>query len=106
MSWFKKDKPDKKVKEILDGREVKYVTRRVMDASGTKREQILGKAGRIVVLDGLIKVFCGTTDVFISVLSESEYFLLLDGSGVTVKGFNTVINDMDEIVAYYTYYRK
>ena len=48
----------------MDGREIKYVTKRTRLDDGTDRDEILGKTGRIVVLACEIRVMCGETDVF------------------------------------------
>ena len=63
MFLFKRKKDDPVLRE-MDGREVKYVTKRVRLDDGNVKEEILGKMGRIVVIDGEIRVMCGETDVF------------------------------------------
>lgn len=107
MFLFKKKKP--KCDEVLskmDGRQVKYVTKRVRDESGNPKEEILGKSGRIVVIDGEIRVMCGAEDVFRAMAEDSEYYILMSGNGMTVRGVNTLNGEHMEITAYYTYYRK
>ena len=106
MFGFLKRKKNDDVLSQMDGREVKYVTLRVKDDLGNVKEEILGKSGRIVVIDGIITVMCGERDVFKCIAENSEYFLLLDGSGITVSGVNLLNGQNQSIVVYYTYYRK
>lgn len=90
----------------MDGREIKYVTRRVRDSDGNVKETILGKQGRIVVLDGEIRIMCAEHDVFRCKAGEATYFTLLSGDGITVSGVNLLNNEKMDIIVYYTYYRK
>lgn len=90
----------------MDGREIKYVTRRVRDSDGNVKESILGKQGRIVVLDDEIVVMCGETDVFKCKAEEAVYYTLLSGDGITVTGVNSINGEQMDIIVYYTYYRK
>lgn len=107
MSFFRKKKADNDgLLAKMDGREVKYVTERVRDADGCNKEKILGKSGRIAVINGEIRVMCGTTDVFRCKAEEAVYYLLLSGDGMTVSGVNAIDGRKIDIVVYYTYYRK
>ena len=55
FSFLKKKPSDREiVLAKMDGRQIKYVTKRTRDADGNVKEEILGKAGRIVVIDGEI----------------------------------------------------
>lgn len=101
MLFKKKPKSDPTLK-MMNGREIKYVTRRSPD----NREVIVGKTGRIVVIDNEIRIMCGETDVFCCPVADAEYFTLLSGDGITVSGVNSVTGEPDSIVVYYTYYRK
>lgn len=105
MFLFKRKKVDTVLRQ-MDGREVKYVTKRVRLNDGNVKEEILGKMGRIVVIDGEIRVMCGETDVFRCMAENATYFDLLSGAGVTVSGINTIDNEQMDIVVYYTYHRK
>ena len=107
MLWFgkKKDKNDSVLKQ-MDGREIKYVTRRVRQDDGNVKEVILGKSGRIVVLDGEIRVMCGESDVFRCMAEKATYYTLLSGDGITVSGINSIDGENMDIIVYYTYYRK
>ncbi len=105
MGLFKKNKNEQLLK-TFDGREVKYVTKRVVRNDGTVNYDIIGKMGRIAVVGENIRVICGEIDVFTAPISDSKYYLLMSGDGVTVEGHNAVTNEYDTITAYYTYYRK
>ena len=105
MLWFKKKKEDSVLKQ-MDGREIKYVTRRVRLSDGNIKEEILGKTGRMVVIDGEIRVMCGETDVFRCMAENAPYFDLLSGAGVTISGVNTIDSENMDIIVYYTYHRK
>ena len=90
----------------MDGREIKYVTRRISTPDGCVKESILGKSGRIVVIDGEIRIMCGADDVFRCDAEESSYYTLLSGDGITVSGVNKLNGEKMDIIVYYTYYRK
>lgn len=105
MFGFKRKKEDPVLRE-MDGREVKYVTRRERQEDGTVKEQIMGKAGRIAVVDGEIRVLCGAEDVFRCPVEEAAYFTLMSGNGITVSGVNRIDGQAVDIVVYYTYHRK
>lgn len=107
MFGFKKkmDKQDDVLKS-MDGREIKYVTRRIRTEDGSPKEMILGKSGRIVVIDGEIRVMCGARDVFRCRAENAVYYTLLSGDGITVSGVNSVDGEQTDIIVYYTYYRK
>lgn len=107
MFGFKKKKEkNENVLLQMDGREIKYVTRRVRDEDGNVKELILGKSGRIVVLDGEIRVMCGETDVFRCMAENATYYVLLSGDGITVSGVNSIDGEQMDIIVYYTYHRK
>lgn len=106
MGLFKKKNKNEQLLKTFDGREVKYVTKRVQYENGTVNYDIIGKAGRIAVVGENIRVICGEKDVFTCPVSESKYYLLMSGDGVTVEGQNLVSGHYDTITAYYTYYRK
>ncbi len=103
FSIFKKKKNP--VLKEMDGREVKYVTRREHLGNGEVREEILGKDGRIVLIENEIRVLCGEKDVFKGNEDTCEYFRLMSGDGITVSGFNSVIEKEDIITVYYKYHR-
>ena len=92
--------------KTFDGREVKYVTKRVVHDDGSVTYDIVGKSGRIAVIGDYIRIICGEIDVFNCKIDDSKYYLLMSGDGVTVEGENTVTGQYDNVTAYYTYYRK
>lgn len=107
MFLFKKKKPkNDEVLAKMDGRQIKYVTRRVRDADGNPKEEILGKSGRVICIDGEIRVMCGTTDVFRCMAEDATCFILMSGNGMTVSGINTIDGVQMDIIVYFTYYRK
>lgn len=106
MGLFKKKNKNYDLLKTFDGREVKYVTKRVVRDDGSVSYDIIGKAGRIAVVGDNIRIICGVIDVFTCPLSESKYYLLMSGDGVTVEGENRVSGHYDTVTAYYTYYRK
>ena len=108
FGFKKKNKSDDRsiVLSQMDGRQVKYVTQRVRDENGNPKEMILGKEGRMVVIDGEIRVMCGETDVFRCMADDAVFYTLLSGDGITISGVNTINNEKMDIVVFYTYYRK
>lgn len=108
MLWFskkKKIKEDPALRE-MDGREVKYVTRMYRDEDGNPKSIIVGKAGRIVCINGEIRVLCGEEDVFRCDMENAEYYIHMSGDGITVKGPNSVNGIDDHIMIFYKYHRK
>ena len=106
MFWFLKRDKNPDVLRQMDGREIKYVTRRIRKENGEAEEEILGKRGRIVVINGEIRVMCGETDVFRAKAADSTYYTLLSGDGITVSGVNTINGEKMDITVYYVYHRK
>lgn len=107
MFLFKKKKTkNNEVLAKMDGREVKYVTRRVRDQNGNPQEEILGKTGRVVVIDGEIRIMCGAEDVFRCMAEDATYFILMSGNGMTVSGVNSLNGEHMDLTVFYTYYRK
>ncbi len=107
FGFRKKEKnPNSHVLKQMDGREIKYVTRRIKKEDGSVSEVILGKEGRIVVLNNEIRVMCGATDVFRCKVDNSVYYMLLSGDGITVSGINEINNTNMDIIVYYKYHRK
>ena len=106
MFGFKRKDKNNYTLSQMDGREIKYVTQRIKEPDGNVKESILGKSGRIVVIDDEIRVMCGEKDVFRCKTTECEYYTLLSGDGITVSGVNSVTGEQSDIIVYYTYYRK
>lgn len=107
MFGFKRKKNENEnVLMEMDGREIKYVTRRIKSDDGSVNETIMGKSGRIVVLDGEIRIMCGATDVFRCMAENATYYTLLSGDGITVTGVNSLNGEYMDMIVYYTYHRK
>jgi len=106
FGFLKKKKTDDTTLSQMDGRQIKYVTKRTRKPDGSVSEEILGKTGRIVVIDGEIRVMCGETDVFRCMADDASYYTLLSGDGITVSGINSINGEKMDIVVYYTYHRK
>lgn len=91
----------------LDGRELHYVVRRFIKDDGSPAEQVLGKGGRIMAPGDFVSVYAGGTEIFHNdnpaTVSCGELMAL---NGVLIEGFNTLTNQDDRLVAYYSYYRK
>ena len=82
MLWFSKRKKIKENPALreMDGREVKYVTRMYRDESGEQKSIIVGKAGRIVLIDDEI-AYVGTTNLdFRSLLHHYECGVIIYNS--------------------------
>lgn len=104
---FKKDNGKQSaVLKQMDGREIKYVTRRDKFPDGNVKETILGKTGRMVVIDNEIRVMCGEKDVFKCMADDAVYYMLLSGDGITISGINSVSGQKEDIIVYYKYHRK
>ena len=106
MGLFSRKNKNDSLLKTFDGRELKYVTKRISKPDGTFSYEIVGKSGRIAVIGEYIRIICGEIDVFNCKISDSKYYLLMSGDGVTVEGQNTVTGEYDNVTAYYTYYRK
>ena len=108
MFWKKSKKKDPNLDVLrqMDGREIKYVTQRVRTPDGTVKELILGKDGRIVLIEDEIRVMCGATDVFRCKVDDASYYMLLSGDGITVSGVNSINEQQMDIVVFYKYHRK
>ena len=106
MGLFFKKRKNTELLNTFDGRELKYVTKRNQHPDGSVTYDIIGKLGRIAVIDNCIRIICGEIDVFNCKVDDSKYYLLMSGDGVTVEGNNTITGQYDTITAYYTYYRK
>jgi len=105
LFWRKRRKRRSEADELwerLDGKELHYVVRRT--ESG---EKVLGKGGRIMAPGEHIRIMAGGKEVFFNpspaAVSAGELMAL---NGVMIKGYNTLLEKEDTIVAYYAYYRK
>ncbi|HIZ20453.1 MAG TPA: hypothetical protein H9674_06310 [Firmicutes bacterium] len=80
----------------LDGKSVKYVTRR---DPATQVETVIGHEGRLNTKDGQIVIVCNGTEVFRCPSAGARCGELLSLDGVTIR------TDEGMVVAYYQYYR-
>ncbi|MDD2362285.1 MAG: hypothetical protein PHH84_04920 [Oscillospiraceae bacterium] len=96
------DKTKRQLITRLDGRAVKYVTKR--DAE-TSVESVIGRSGRINTKNGYITIICDGTEVFRCSSDEAKCgeLLSLDGVIIYTKDENSHQDIM--VVAYYKYYR-
>ena len=108
MFGFIKKKKDANADVLrqMDGREIKYVTRRIRTEDGAVKEVILGKDGRIVVIEDEIRIMCGAVDVFRCKTENATYYMLLGGDGITVSGVNEIDGNQMDIIVFYKYHRK
>lgn len=87
----------------LDGREVKYVTLR---SASNYEETILGRDGKINVMEEELNIVCGTTIVFQHTLEglEGAEFMSMDGINLRYTCSDT--GEKETVIAYYKYHRK
>ncbi|MBQ0084507.1 MAG: hypothetical protein KBS52_07085 [Clostridiales bacterium] len=105
MRLFGKKATDNEMLKIFDGRTVKYITKRV-EKNGEINHDIVGKGGRIVFLDGEIRILLDTKDVFRGEIKSTVCNMLLSGDGATVKGKNLITGEEELYTVYFSYYRK
>lgn len=89
----------------IDGRLVRYVTRRGTDEDGNPTETVLGKEGRITVQHGMAAVSCDGREVFRCDVEEVKCGELMSLEGAVFTGVNALSGQEDTVVAYYKYYR-
>lgn len=106
MGLFKKKATDSQMLKIFDGRTVKYITKRVTAEDGSVNHDIVGKGGRIVFLDGEIRILLGEEYIFRGDIKTTQANMLLSGDGATVKGKNLITNEEELYTVYFSYYRK
>ena len=70
MGLFKKKNKNEQLLKTFDGREVKYVTKRVERNDGTINYDIIGKAGRIAVLFVALLMF-----LYVLLMTQSIIYL-------------------------------
>ncbi len=89
----------------IDGKLIRYVTRRGMDENGNPTETVLGKEGRIHLHQDCILVSCNGTEVFRCAMEQAKCGELMSLEGVVISGPNALSGEYDSVVAYYKYYR-
>jgi hypothetical protein len=105
MGLFKK-KIDRETKLFLtqiDGKLIEYCSER---DKGTYIETVLGKSGRINVIDNEVVILCEAHEVFRCDISSLQGGEFLSHEGVTLSAIDKTTGDRRSIMAYYKYYRK
>lgn len=107
VSLFKKENETspafrRKMAEKIDGRHIKYVTKRV---DGT--EEVIGREGHVNILPcgDEIGVVCGIDTKFRGKIDETSIWELLSLEGAVITGVNLETGEELSITAYYKYYR-
>ena len=101
--FSKKDKYALSRKELerFNGKAIQYAIERVDGV-----EQMLGREGGIIVLDGVIVVMCEAHEVFRCMIKGATVAELMSGNGVEISGFDAYTGKKRYVVAHYSYYRK
>lgn len=86
----------------IAGQRVKYVTER--DPAGSA-EKVAGRRGSVNIVDGKIKVVCGT-EIFRADADTVKAALLMSLEGAVLTGFDEVSGRERTLVVYFQYYRK
>jgi len=87
----------------LHAREVKYVSRR---EPGTYGETIIGRNGKINIVENELIIICSGDIVFRQSLENLSASELLSLDGVNLKYADEQSGEVSTIVAYYKYHRK
>ena len=106
INIFKKRKKDTELLKNFDGRIVKYITKRRVDENRNVNHDIDSKNGRIVAINGEIRIIDGEKDLFRCGIDNCRYYMLLSGDGITVEGKNIISGAEDSFTVYFSYYRK
>lgn len=100
-----KDADNARLIARIDGRAVKYVARRSIDAAGSPVESVIGHEGRINTQHGQIVVVCNGSEVFRCPAARAQCGELLSLDGVVIRCRDEAGGAEDTVVAYYKYYR-
>ena len=106
LNIFKKKNKNTELLRIFDGRTVKYITKRRVDADGNVNHDVISKSGRIVLIDNEIRIINGEDDVFRASADNTKYYVLLSGDGITVEGVSGITGVYESYTVYFSYYRK
>jgi hypothetical protein len=85
----------------IAGQRVKYVTERGPDSA----ETVVGRRGSVNIVDGKLKVVCGT-EVFCADAEKVKAALLMSLEGAVLSGFDETAGRERTLVVYFQYYRK
>lgn len=106
LNIFKRKNKNTALLRIFDGRTVKYITKRRVDDLGTVNHDVISKTGRIVLIDGEVRIIDGEKDIFLQAAEQTKYFMLLSGDGITIEGKNRITDEFESYTVYFSYYRK
>ena len=104
--WFRRGakKSDSMADEALrrlDGRLLKYAVRRETDENGSPIEVVLGKDGRLMVLEDRVIVMAGGKEAFSAPLETVKSGELMSLDGVVVSGRDDVTGTYATVVGFY-----
>ena len=85
----------------LDGRLLKYAVRRETDENGSPIEVVLGKDGRLMVLEDRVIVMAGGKEAFSAPLETVKSGELMSLDGVVVSGRDDVTGTYATVVGFY-----
>ncbi|MGI6264807.1 MAG: hypothetical protein ACOYJY_04990 [Acutalibacteraceae bacterium] len=111
MGFFEQRRQRREAARVLaalravDGRQIRYVTRREPDAAGNPTETVLGKGGRIWMRADEARITAADREIFACPAGELELGELLSGDGMVFKGRNRLTGQVETVVAYYLYFR-
>jgi len=103
---FGKRKEGNQIKALyrrIDGKELKYVTKRDLEKH---EEAVLGKEGRLCVNNEKLAIMCNGHLVFEGLLENIKAGELMSLEGVTIDYTHPDTGELHKYVAYYKYYRK
>lgn len=103
LQFFKKRKNsgNSEILRKINGKSIRYAARRDEDGE----ETVIGKNGRINVLEDYIVLVCDGSEVFRCLRRGASAAELMSLGGVVISGVGES-GDPDQVVAYYTYHRK
>ena len=106
MGWFRRGakKSDSMADEALrrlDGRLLNYAVRRETDENGSPIEVVLGKDGRLMVLEDRVIVMAGGKEAFSAPLETVKSGELMSLDGVVVSGRDDVTGTYATVVGFY-----
>ncbi len=106
MGWFRRGskKSDSMADETLrrlDGKLLKYAARRELDENGSPVEVILGKDGRLMVLEDRVIVMAGGKEAFSAPLASVKSGELMSLDGVVISGDDEVTGTHATVVGFY-----
>lgn len=106
MGWFRRGskKSGSMADEALrrlDGRLLKYAVRRELDENGSPIEVVLGKGGRLMVLEDRVIVMADGKEVFSAPLDTVKSGELMSLDGIVLSGQDSVTGGFATVVGFY-----